>query len=166
MRGGYFISDDFLEKEADMSSTLDEEKIRTLAKALDDAVEKHNIEELVSYFSEKCEIEFLGIKLTGHEGLKKALGWMFEYLKEIRLIPITIIIQGNIFFEEFTVRAKIRAGREIVVKQAEVLEYGNGYKVEILRLYFDRLELAPAFSANFLDRILIDRITKVSLKGL
>jgi hypothetical protein len=155
-----------MEKGAGMGSTLNEEKIRTLAKALDDAIEEGNIEELMSYFSEKCEIEFFGIKLAGHNGLKKALAWIFGYLKEIKLIPIVIIIQDNTFFEEFTVRAKTREGREIEVKQAEVLEYGDGYKVESLRLYFDRLELAPAFSSNIFDRMLVKRIKQASLKGL
>ena len=87
-----------------MDSKLDSEKIRKYAKELDDAIEKRDIEKIVGYFSEKCEIELLGIKLTGHEGLRKAIRWMFRYLKEIVLIPVTIIVQDNIFFEEFAVR--------------------------------------------------------------
>ena len=149
-----------------MTDTLDEEKIREYAKALDDAIEKRDTEEILSHFSEKCEVELLGIKLVGHEGLKKAIGWMFKYLKEIKLIPITIMIQGSIFFEEFTVRTKIRGGREVDVKQAEVLEYGEDCKVKSLRLYFDRLELAEAYSTNILDRMLTNQVIKASLKGL
>ena len=148
-----------------MTDTLSEEKIREYAKALDDAIEKGNIDEIVSYFSDKCEIELLGIKLTGHEGLKRAIRWMFRYLKEITLIPITIMIQGNLFFEEFTVRAKVQSGQEIDVKQAEVLEYEGDYKVKSLRLYFDRLELAQAFSDSIIDRILTKQVIKASLKG-
>lgn len=149
-----------------MSTKLNSETIREQAKALDDAIEKRNIEEIVSFFSVECEVELLGIKLTGHDGLKKAIGWMFRYLKEITLIPIAIIIQGNIFFEEFAVRARIQGGLKIEVKQAEVLVYGCDYKVESIRLYFDRLELARAFSSNCFDRMLIKRIIKGSLKGL
>ena len=148
-----------------MENSRNDEKIRELAKALDDAVEQHNVEELVSYFSEECEIQLPGITLTGHEGLRKAIRWMYTYLKEIALIPITIIIQGNIFFEEFIVRAEI-AGSKTEVRQAEVLEYGENYKVKSIRLYFDRLELARAFSTSFIDRILINRVNKTSLKGL
>ena len=148
-----------------MERSLNQEKIRKIAKALDDAIEKHHVEELVSYFSEECEIQLPGITLTGHKGLHKSIDWMYAYLKEIILIPITIIIEGNIFFEEFIVKAKV-AGHNIEVRQAEVLVYSNDYKVESIRLYFDRLELAQNFPSNFIDRILIRRVIKESLKGL
>jgi len=36
-----------------MGTSLSELQIRVLAKALDKAIEKHNVEELVSYFSEE-----------------------------------------------------------------------------------------------------------------
>jgi len=148
-----------------METSLSEAQIRELAKTLDDAIEKHNVQELVSYFSKECEIYLPGIILYGHEGLKKAIRWMFRYLKEIALIPVTIIIQDNIFFEEFIVKAKI-AGSDIELRQSEVLEYDTDYKVKSIRLYFDRLEIAQAFSSNFIDRMLIRRVNKASLKGL
>lgn len=39
------------------------EQIRKYAKALDDAIEKRDIEEITSYFCDDCEIELSGIKL-------------------------------------------------------------------------------------------------------
>ena len=148
-----------------MEQRLSVDKIRKYAKALDDAIEKQDIEEITSYFSDNCEIELPGIKLTGKEGLGKAIAWMYQYLKDIVLIPITIMVDGNIFFEEFTVRAKVK-GEEIQVKQAEVLVYADQYKVESLRLYFDRLELAAAYTSNPIEKIMIKQLSKASLKGL
>ena len=148
-----------------METSLNSEEIRKLAQALDDAIEKHNVQEIVSYFSEECEIHFPGVTLTGREGLRKAIRWMFRYLKEIILVPVTIMIQDNIFFEEFIVKAKV-AGRDIQLRQSEVLEYNTDYRVKSIRLYFDRLELAQAFSSNFIDRIMIRKVNKASLKGL
>ena len=148
-----------------MGKGLSSERIRELAKALDDAIKKHDIEELVSYFSEACEIQLPGIMLYGHEGLRKAIGWMYRYLKEITLIPVTIMIQGNTFFEEFIVKARVSGG-DIEVRQAEVLVYDHDYKVRDIRLYFDRLELAQAFSSNLFDRILMRKVNAASLKGL
>jgi ketosteroid isomerase-like protein len=92
--------------ELDMDNSLNSEKIRELAKALDDAIEKHDVEELVSYFREDCELQLPGIRLNGHESLRKAIRWMYRYLREIKLLPVTIMIQNNIFFEEFVVQAK------------------------------------------------------------
>jgi ketosteroid isomerase-like protein len=149
-----------------MEQQLNTDKIRKLAKELDDAIEKQDIEEIISNFSDNCEIELPGIKLTRKAGLAKAIAWMYRYLKEIKLIPITIMVDGNIFFEEFIVRAKARKGGEIKVKQAEVLVYDGEYKVKTLRLYFDRLELAAASTSNPIERIMISQLNRASWKGL
>ena len=149
-----------------MAQHLSPEKIRELAKALDDAIENRNTEDVISHFSETCEIELLGIKLTGTEGLRKAISWIYRYLKEINLVPVTIMIEGNTFFEEFFDRTKTREGKEIQVKQAEVLVYDDEYKVKSLRLYFDRLELATAYTSNPIEKMMINRISKASLRGL
>ena len=148
-----------------MEQHLSPEKIRKLAMELDDAIENRKTEEVIAHFSDTCDIELLGVKLTGKEGLSKAINWIYRYLKEIILSPIVIMIEGNTFFEEFTVRAKVK-GEEIQVKQAEVLVYDDEYKVKSLRLYFDRLELAAAYTSNPIGKIMIDRLSKASLKGL
>jgi ketosteroid isomerase-like protein len=148
-----------------VSRAQSEKEIRKYAKALDDAIEGRNIDEVLSYFCGDCEIEMLGVKLTGKKGLRKAFEWMYKYLKEMVLIPITIMVDGNVFFEEFMVKAKVKGGKEIQVKQAEVLVYDN-YKVKSLRLYFDRLELADAFISNVVEQVMVRQLIKASLKGL
>jgi len=149
-----------------MAQHLNPEKVRELAKALDDAIQNRETEAVISHFSETCEIELVGTKLAGKEGLRKAISWIYRYLKELTLIPITIMIEGNTFFEEFFIRTKTKEGKEIQVKQAEVLVYDNEYKVKSLRLYFDRLELASAYTLNPVEKMMIDRLKKASLKGL
>ena len=149
----------------EMGASLSAEKIRKLAKALDDAIERDNIEEIVAYFSDDCQINLPAISLSGHKGLRRAISWMYRYLKEIVLVPKVIIIQGSVFFEEFIVKAKVD-GRSIELKQAEVLEYGIDYKVKSIHLYFDRLQLAQAVSSNFIDKIIIKRINRAFLEGL
>jgi ketosteroid isomerase-like protein len=149
-----------------MGSELSAEIIRQYAKALDDAIEKRDIAELVTYFCDDCDIELLGINLTGKEGLGKAIAWMYRYLKELVIIPVAIMVDGNTFFEEFVVEAKVRGGKEVKVNMAEVLVYDDDYKVRSLRLYFDRLELAEAFISNFIERLMIKQVIKASTKGL
>lgn len=149
-----------------MSDYENERKIREYAKLLDDAIEEQNIDTIMSCFSNDCEIELLGVRLTGKDGLTKAVRWMFGYLRDIVLTPVTIMIAGNTFFEEFIVGAKTEGGKEVRVKQAEVLVYDEEYKVRSLRLYFDRLELAEAFVSNFVERMMVKQLIKESLKGL
>jgi len=148
-----------------MGHEQSEKEIRRYAKALDDAIEGGDIDEVMSYFSDDCEIELLGVKLSGKEGLRKAFDWIYKYLKDMVLVPITIMVDGNVFFEEFMVKAKVKGGKELQVKQAEVLVYED-YKVKSLRLYFDRLELADAFTSNVLERMMVKQLVKESLKGL
>jgi ketosteroid isomerase-like protein len=119
-----------------MEHKLSTIQIRKYAKVLDDAIKRRNVEEIVSCFSNDCEVELLGIKLNGKDGLNKAIGWMFRYLNEIVLIPVTIMVTGDVFFEEFMVKAKVKGGKEIQVKQAEVLDYNDVYKVKSLRRNF------------------------------
>jgi hypothetical protein len=47
-----------------------------------------------------------------------------------------------------------------------VLIYENDYKVKSIRLYYDRLEFARAFSAKFFDRILLKIVDSESLKRI
>lgn len=148
-----------------MEHQLSPEKIRKLARALDAAIESGNVEEVTTYFPENCEIELPGIRLCGEKGLRKALAWMYGHLKEITLNPVTIMVDGNTFFEEFIVKAKVK-GKEIQAKQTEVLVYDDNYKVTKLRLYFDRLELAAAYTSNPIEKIMISQLNKASLKGL
>jgi len=148
-----------------MEQKLNSDKIQKLAKELDDAIEKQAIEELLSYFSDDCEVQLPGIRLTGISGLRKAITWMYGYLKGIVLMSITIMICEDTFFEEFIVKAVVK-GREIEIKQTEVLVYNSEYKVKSLRLYFDRLELALAYVSNPLEKMMIRKISNASLKGL
>ena len=61
-----------------MEQKLVTEQILKYARALDDAIEQRDIEGVVSCFSDGCEIELPGVKLTGKEGLRKSIGWMYR----------------------------------------------------------------------------------------
>ena len=148
-----------------MSLNQNPEEIRKYAKALDDAIERGDIEEVMSYFCDDCDVELLGVRLTGKDGLRKAFSWIYKYLNKMVLVPVTIMVDGGVFFEEFIVKAKAKGDKELQVRQSEVLVYDN-YKVKSLRLYFDRLELADAFTSNVLEQMMVKQIVKASLKGL
>jgi ketosteroid isomerase-like protein len=142
------------------------DEIKKHAQDLDEAIEKRDIDAVMDFFSDDCEIRMIGLTLKGKAGLKRALSWMFDHFQKISLIPLTILIDGPTFFEEFIVRTKTMAGRTMEVRQAEVLIYEADYKVKSLRLYFDRLELGEAFASNIGERILVKLLARASVKGL
>jgi hypothetical protein len=148
-----------------MEKKLSPARIRQLAGLLDAAIEKQNIKEIMSHFSADCQIEMLGVRLSGKEGLRREIAWMYRYLEGITLVPVTIMVEDDTFFEEFIVKAHTSGGREIQVKQAEVLIYDDEYRVKSLRLYFDRLELAAAFVSGPVEKLMVGQLTRASLKG-
>ena len=135
------------------------------AQDLDDAIERKDKETIISMFDEECEIELLGVTLKGRAGVRRWLDWLYDNLVSIKLRPITIMVERDVFFEEFLVEAKLRNGAEISSKQSEVLVYARN-KVKSLRLYFDRMEFADAVANDVFSRALVSKVIKLSLKGL
>jgi ketosteroid isomerase-like protein len=132
--------------------------IRRVAMELDEAIERREIEVIATFFSDDCEIELLGVKLVGKDGLRKAVEWIYSHFKDIKLTPIVITVEDNVFFEEFIMSSKSSGNRVIELKQAEVLIYDDDLKVKRLSLYFDRLEMVESQGLNPFDRIVINRL--------
>jgi len=145
---------------------MDVERIREVAKDLDDTLETKNNEKILEFFADDCEVELLGVALNGKDGVRKWLDWKYQHVAHYELVPIVIMIEGNMFFEEFLVKAKLPDGTELESKQAEVLIYDEDYKVKSLRLYFDRLDFADAVVKNPISKFIVRRLVKMSLKGL
>jgi hypothetical protein len=148
-----------------MNEYQNKEKILKLAEELDKDLELQDVDKLIPYFAEDYEIELFGLKLTGKENLKKWLLWFFNLFETIKFEPIVIIVENNIFFEEFIIHGTFGQGKKLSVKVAEVLVYEN-YKIKSLRLYFDRLEFADILATGLISRKIVDIIKKKSLKGL
>lgn len=148
-----------------MDDTRPADTIRKVAEELDNAIEEKNREAILSSFAEDCEIELLGIRLTGKEGVVKWVNWMNSHLAEVKLTPVTIMVEGNALFEEFVVRAKLHTGVQIDSKQAEVLIFEDS-KIKKLRLYFDRIDFADSLVKGFVNRSIVKRLIQKSLQGL
>ena len=147
-----------------METAQSAEEIRRVAKDLDDALESKNVQQILSFFSEDCEIELLGMKLTGKNGARRWIDWQFKHIAEVKLIPVKIMVEADMFFEEFVVRAKLRDGTEVESKQAEVLVYED-YKVKSLRLYFDRLGFADSVAKGFVSKAIVRALVRKSVAG-
>ena len=148
-----------------MEHTQSSEAILKIALNLDKAIENRNFEAVRSKFSVDCEIELLGIKLTGRDGVKKWMEWQFKHIAKVEFIPITKMVSGNTFFEEYIVKADLHDGEEIRSKQAVVLQFKNNM-VKSLRLYFDRLDFADAVAKDVISKTIVKDLVKKSIEGL
>jgi hypothetical protein len=75
--------------------------LRQIALAFDEALETKNLDKILNSFTSDCEIELLNIKLLGKEGVKKWFNWLYKHIKTLKLVPITIMVQENIFLRNF-----------------------------------------------------------------
>jgi hypothetical protein len=148
-----------------MNEVQNKNKIIKLAEELDNDLESQEVDTLLPYFSEDCEIEIFGLKIIGKQRLKNWLIWFFSLFDKIKFEPIVIMVEKNIFFEEFFIHVSFNQGKELSVKIAEVLEYQD-YKIKSLRLYIDRLEFAEVIATGFFSKKIIRMIQKRSIKDL
>ena len=126
-------------------------RIREVAMDFDNAIEARDIGQMVDAFAEDCEIELMGITLKGKDGARKWSEWLCNSTPNIVFTPIIIMVEGNVFFEEFLVTGTLPNGTIVKSKQSEVLVYEN-YKIKSLRLYFDRLDFADLVAQGFFSK--------------
>jgi ketosteroid isomerase-like protein len=140
-------------------------EIRRVAMALDKALERKDLQSTMEKFADDCEIELLSVKLLGKEGVRKWFNWMYMHVAELDFLPITIMVEGNTFFEEYIVKAKFHDGEEARSKQAVVLVFEN-LKVKSLRMYFDRLDFSSSVAKDVISKTILRELVKKSLEGL
>jgi ketosteroid isomerase-like protein len=141
------------------------EEIRKIAIALDEALESKDLEAVMEKFVDDCEIELLSVKLHGKQGVRKWFNWIYKHVAEIKFLPVTIMVEGNTFFEVFTVEAKFHDGEEARSNQAVVLVFED-LKIKSLRMYFDRLDFSSSVAKDVISKTIVRELLKKSLEGL
>lgn len=140
-------------------------EIRRVAVTLDNAIENKRLDAVLSCFDDNCEIELIRHSLYGKAGVEKWFDWLFKNIRQIKIQPVIIMAEGNILFEEFIIRARLRSGPEIKSRQSEVLVFENE-RIKCLRLYFDRLDFADTMTKDPVSKAVVSRILKKSVEGL
>jgi ketosteroid isomerase-like protein len=148
-----------------MNSAQSSGEIRKVAMAFDKALESKDLQAVTEKFADDCEIELLSVKLFGKEGVRKWFSWLYRHVAEIEFLPVTIMVEGNTFFEEFTVEAKFHDGEEARSNQAVVLVFEN-LKIKSLRMYFDRLDFSSSVAKDVISKTIFRELVKKSLEGL
>ncbi len=120
-----------------------ESSIRAAASELDHALEAGDLDRVVACFAKDCRVELLGVRLHGHDGVRRWLDWVFAHVERIEFRPRVISVDGDVFIEEFGVSGILTDGRRLESQWAEILTYRDDL-VTTLRLYFNPLDFAPA----------------------
>ncbi|MBD3405516.1 MAG: hypothetical protein GF411_05195 [Candidatus Lokiarchaeota archaeon] len=150
-----------------MVLSIEDRKIADKVRELGDAVESMEIERIASMFTEDCKIYILNKELTGKEGVRAWLNWLFQNLVSISFEPITAAVKGDTFYEEFLVIGTMRSDEVITSRQAEVIVIDReSMKIKSLRLYFDRMDFLNSISTDPITRWASRRLKKRTRKGL
>ena len=120
-----------------------ESSIRAAASKLDEALETGDLDRVVACFAEDCTVELLGVRLRGHDGVRRWLHWVFARVERIEFSPRVVSVDGDVFIEEFGVSGTPANGRRLESQWAEMLTYRDGL-VTSLRLYFNSIDYAPS----------------------
>ena len=120
-----------------------ESSIRRAASELDEALETGDFARVVACFARDCTVELLGVRLHGHEGVRRWLDWVFAHVERIEFSPRVISVDGDTFIEEFGVTGTLANGQRLESQWAEILTYRDEL-VTSLRLYFNPIDFAPA----------------------
>jgi ketosteroid isomerase-like protein len=148
-----------------MGSVYSSEDIRKVAIAFDKALESKDLQAIIETFAGDCEIELLGVKLFGKVSAKKWFSWLYKHAAEMKLLPVTVMVEGDIFFEEYAVKAKFYDGKEASSNQAEVLVFED-LKIKSQRMYFDRLDFSSSVAKDVISKTIVRQLVKKSLEGL
>jgi ketosteroid isomerase-like protein len=148
-----------------MGSVYSSEEIRKVAIAFDKTLESKDLQAIIETFADDCEIELLGVKLFGKVGAKKWFSWLYKHVAEIKLLPVTVMVEGDIFFEEYAVKAIFYDGKEASSNQAEVLVFED-LKIKSQRMYFDRLDFSSSVAKDVISKTIVRQLVKKSLEGL
>ncbi len=140
-----------------------ESSIRQAALELDEALEAGDSERVVACFSEDCTIELLGVRLRGHDGVRRWLDWVFGRVGHVEFTPRVISVDGDMLIEEFGVAATMAGGRRLESQWAEILTYRND-KVTSLRLYFNPIDFAPTL--GIIGRVVGPAVARLARRGL
>ncbi len=140
-----------------------EASIREAAAELDEALEGGDIERVVACFTEDCTIELLGVRLHGHQGVRRWLDWAFAHIDRLEFSPRVISVDGDTFIEEFAVTGTLADGRLVDSQWAEILTYRDDL-VASLRLYFNPMDFAPALGA--VGRVVGPAALRLARRGL
>ena len=140
-----------------------ESSIRRAAAELDEALEARDLDRVIACFTPDCTVELLGVRLDGHEGVRRWLDWVFSHVERIEFSPRAISIDGDTFIEEFGVTGRLSNGRRLQSDWAEALTYRDAL-VSSLRLYFNPIDFAPALGA--IGRAVGPAVVRLARRGL
>lgn len=139
--------------------------IKKISEDFDQAIVDRDIEKILSFFHDECEIELLDQKLKGKIGARQWIDWLYSKAPKIYFKPSVIICEGNIFYEEFYAIITLSNGKIIKSHQAETLIYEDG-KLKILRIFFNPLDFADIVAKDPITKLIVKKIKKKSIEGL
>jgi len=143
-----------------------EEKIASIMRDCFRALEKGDVEKLLSLSAEDGVWVTPAGTFKGKEELKRYFTWMAESMQDVKITETGngIIVQGNKAFVEHVIAGTMEGRRGEVLAMC-AWEFSNG-KIQRVSTVMDRLSMARQVAKGWLAKWLVNLIVKQSEKGL
>ncbi len=142
-----------------------EHEYRRIAERLNRGMEERDMDGVIALFDEACEIELMGIRLSGIKGVQRWLRWTYANFHHLSFSPVLTLVQEGALCQEYVLRARLDAKSRLESRQIKIITFENG-KIRNVRIYFDRVDMAESLAQGFAARTLVKSLVKTSIRGL
>jgi ketosteroid isomerase-like protein len=128
-------------------------------------IAKKDAEKMLPFFAEDATLIFPGVKLDGHEGVRRWVKWLDAQFQKVALRGVTLTIEGSRAVHEFVLEGTTPEGLTASFDSVAVYEFRDG-KITQFRCYFDVLTIAKQIAKGFLVKRAVKSLIDQYEKGL
>ncbi|MBS7643244.1 nuclear transport factor 2 family protein [Candidatus Bathyarchaeota archaeon] len=128
-------------------------------------IAKKDVEKMLPFFAEDATLIFPGVKLDGHEGVRRWVKWLDAQFPKVAFRGVTLTIEGRRAVHEFVLDGTTPEGLTASFDCVAVYEFRNG-KITQFRCYFDVLTIAKQIAKGFFAKRAVKSMIDQYEKGL
>jgi len=139
--------------------------MKDVVRGLNQAIEKKDVEAVVSLYAEKAILIAPEGTFEGREEIRRYWMWQGHSALEVTSTETEMIVQGSKLAAEHIIAATLKNGAKWQVSIACMYEFADG-KIKLHKMSYDRLSVAKQAAKGWLAKKLVNSIISRMEKGL
>jgi len=144
---------------------LSEKEIKDVVRGLNQAIERKDVEKMLSLYAEGAVLVVPEGTFEGREEIRRYWMWQAQSALEVKSTETEMIVQGNKLAAEHIIAVTMVSGTKWQVSIACMYEFTDG-KIQLHKLSYDRLSVAKQAAKGWLAKRLVSSIVSQVEKGL
>ncbi|MEM2147837.1 MAG: nuclear transport factor 2 family protein [Candidatus Bathyarchaeia archaeon] len=142
-----------------------EKEMKEVVRSLNKAIEKKDVETVVSLYAEKAILIAPEGTFEGGEEIRRYWMWQGESVLTVKSTETEMIVQGNKLTAEHIIAVTMKNGAKWQVPIACMYAFADG-KIKLHKMSYDRLSVAKQAVTGWLAKRLVNSIVIRIEKGL